>query len=280
MKKENKKIKELKQKVKEKKEYDSMETKSKVSKEFKSELKSLKISNKKPKGNPELTNSQGNIIDVHNMSKTFVMGNGKQKVLKDVNLTIKKKDFVAILGPSGSGKSTLLNILSGLDRPTSGEVIVNNINISTLSNKNLTVFRRKNIGFIFQSYNLLNSLNAKDNAKIGAALQKENNKKMDIEEIFNSIGMADKINSNIQDLSGGQQQRVSIARALAKNPNIIFADEPTAALDEETSTKVLKLFNEINKKYGTTIVIVTHDNNIKKIVNKVIEVRNGKASVK
>jgi putative ABC transport system ATP-binding protein len=148
-----------------------------------------------------------------------------------------------------------------------------------LKNRELTSFRREHVGFIFQSYNLLPSLSARDNAQIGAVLQKDPSKRIPVDEIFEKMGLKEVINSNIKNLSGGQQQRVSIARALAKNPQILFADEPTGALDSVTAEKIIELLLDINKKYKTTIVFVTHNTSLKKIATKIINVVDGKVSV-
>lgn len=242
----------------------------------KQELKLIKKLNKKPKGIASLKNTAGNILNVRDLEKTYVSGNTLYTAIKKANFSIKKGDFVVILGASGSGKSTLLNIISGLDRPTRGDVIVNNVNLSALKSRELTEFRRANVGFIFQSYNLLPSLNAKDNAEIGRSLQLDGNRRMELKDLFDKTNMANEYEKNIKNLSGGQQQRVSIIRALAKNPNIIFADEPTGALDSKTSESVIELLLEINKKYKTTIVIVTHDNSIIDKADKVLKVKDGR----
>jgi len=270
MKKTKFKIKELKNKNKELKKLKKLD-------EPNDQLltKEIKIANKKPKGVKKLANTAGNIIDVTDMNKYYQNGQNNTHVLKDVKLTIEKGEFVVILGPSGSGKTTLLNLLSGLDRPTSGKVIVNGTNLSALKNSELTTFRRNNVGFVFQSYNLLSELNAYDNALMGRQLQTDNNKRLDIKELFEKVGLKGFEKKAVGQLSGGQMQRVSIIRALAKNPQIIFADEPTGALDSETSDKVLKLFSDINAKYKTTIIFVTHNIEVAKLADKVIHVKDG-----
>ena len=274
-------IKDLKSKNKELKEIKKLEESVKTSTIplplSKQEIRYIKRQNKKPFGQKSVENEKGNIIDVKNITKSYVLGSQKFNALKNVSFSIKQGEFIVILGPSGSGKSTLLNVLSGLDRTTEGQIVIDNINIAALSNKELTTFRRNNVGFIFQSYNLLPELNAKDNAEIGRALQIDGNKRGNIEEIFESINMGARINSPVNSLSGGQAQRVSIARALAKKPKIIFADEPTGALDSETSKQVLDLFKKLNKENKTTIIFVTHDREIAKIADRVLTVKDGVA---
>ena len=244
-----------------------------------SEIKAIKKANKSPKGQRQIENSKGNIMDVKNINKFYVSGKNSYHILKDVSLSIKKGEFVVIVGPSGSGKTTLLNIISGLDRATDGNVICKNINLSALKNSELTTFRRNHVGFVFQSYNLLSELNAEDNAQMGRQLQTSNNRRMNISELFTKVGIGGLEKKTIGELSGGQMQRVSIVRALSKNPDIIFADEPTGALDSKSSEMVLDLFKEINKKYKTTIVLVTHDMNITKLADRVIEVNDGEVKI-
>jgi putative ABC transport system ATP-binding protein len=192
-----------------------------------------------------------------------------------MNLTINKGNIVAILGPSGSGKTTLLNLISGLDTSNSGDIIVNGKNLIYLSDSSLTKFRANNVSFIFQSYNLLPTLNVLENVKTGSQLQKDKKKKMDEGMLLKKLGLFEERYKYPYQLSGGQQQRVSIARALAKNPSILFGDEPTGALDTETSVQVLETLVKINKDFGTTLVIVTHNPQIAKICDQVIKVKNG-----
>lgn len=241
------------------------------------EIKALKRLNRKPHGSHGLKNSQNNIIDIQNVSKIYVSGHQKFKALNNVTFSIKRGEFIVILGSSGSGKSTLLNVLSGLDRATEGNIIINDINICALTNRSLTTFRRNNVGFIFQSYNLLPELNAQDNAELGRALSIDGTKRRDVAELFEKMGIKHKLKSPITELSGGQLQRVSIARALAKSPDIIFADEPTGALDSESTEKVLQLFKEINTTLKTTIILVTHDKSIAKLADRVLIVKDGEA---
>ncbi|WP_338964711.1 MULTISPECIES: ABC transporter ATP-binding protein [unclassified Spiroplasma] len=215
------------------------------------------------------------VIELVGVKKSYITGEVETPVLKGIDLKLEKGDFIVILGPSGSGKTTLLNIISGLDKVSSGDVFVIGYNLSLLKDVDLTKFRRDNVGFIFQQYNLLTNLTAKENAEVGENLSKNKNKDMTIKDIFETIGMEEQMNKYPHQMSGGQQQRVSIARALAKNPDILFGDEPTGALDEEMGRKVLEILVDVNKKYRTTVIIVTHNPNIADIANTVIHVRNG-----
>lgn len=267
----------LKQKVKE---YKKLRKINKNTKNVqKSELKLIKKANRIPQGERIINNKQGKILEVFNVSKIYVSGKTQFKALDNVSFDIKKGELVVILGESGSGKTTLLNVISGLDRATSGDIVIKNTNLSALRSSELTTFRRNHIGFVFQSYNLLMELNALDNAKLGQKLQTNAHKRLDLNVLFKRLGLEAKEKKTIDELSGGQSQRVSIIRALAKNPALIFADEPTGALDTKTSGKVIELFKEINRKYGTTIILVTHDKSITKIADKIIYVTDGKVKV-
>lgn len=215
------------------------------------------------------------VIELSEVKKSYMTRELETSVLKGVNLKFEKGDFIVILGPSGSGKTTLLNIISGLDKATEGDVFVIGHNLSLLKDRDLTKFRRDNVGFIFQQYNLLTNLTAKENAEVGENLARHKNKGMTIDDIFETIDMIEQMNKYPHQMSGGQQQRVSIARALAKNPDILFGDEPTGALDEEMGRKVLEILVDVNKKYKTTVIIVTHNPNIADIANTTIHVRNG-----
>ncbi|MGL5152902.1 MAG: ABC transporter ATP-binding protein [Clostridium sp.] len=213
------------------------------------------------------------IISVKNLSKTFGDNESKTNALKGVNFSINKGELVVILGPSGSGKTTLLNLLSGLDSPNGGEIIVNGKNISKFKEGKLNSFRRDNVAFIFQSYYLLNNLNILDNVRLGAHLS---SKKENINKIIRDVGLEEHKSKFPGQLSGGQKQRVAIARALAKNPSILFCDEPTGALDEETGKQVLMLLQNLNEKYNTTIIMVTHNPGIAEMADKVIKMNSGK----
>ncbi len=215
------------------------------------------------------------VIELFNVKKSYITGDLETKVLKGVNIKLKKGQLIFILGPSGSGKTTLLNLISGLDKATEGDVFVLGNNLTLLKDSHLTKFRRDNVGFIFQQYNLLSNLNAKENAEVGENLAKKKSKDMSIKDIFTTIGMEDKMKKYPHQLSGGEQQRVSIARALAKNPDILFGDEPTGALDEEMGKKVLEILLKVNKDYKTTVIVVTHNPNIAKIGDVILHVRDG-----
>ncbi|MBN3534487.1 ABC transporter ATP-binding protein [Mycoplasma procyoni] len=247
----------------------------------KKEIRKIKKANNRPKkktGNIVTQNTSNNIIEVIDLKKSYLSGYVVTPVLKGITLNIEKGDFAVLFGKSGSGKSTLLNIISGLDRASEGEVIVANNNLTYYSDRKLTEFRRNNVSFIFQSYNLLQNLNGYDNVETGAYLQKDKSKVLNIEDLFKEFEIEDIKYKYPSQMSGGQQQRISILRALAKNANIIFADEPTGALDEKTSKAVLKVLQYINKTYGTTIVMVSHDPSVAELCNKVIKLKLGKIS--
>lgn len=215
------------------------------------------------------------LIELHNVTKIYSVGEINTYALRDVNLKVEKEEVVVVLGPSGSGKSTLLNVLSGLDKVTSGEITYEGQVISNYSDNQLTHFRRDTIGFIFQSYHLLPNLTVYENIEVGANLSKE---KIDIDSILKSVEMYEERNKFPYQLSGGQQQRVSIARALAKNPKVLFCDEPTGALDEEMGKKVLSILQNVNKEFGTTILIITHNPAISALGNKVIHMNSGRVA--
>ena len=210
------------------------------------------------------------MIKAENISKSY--NNGKVQVLKDVSLEIKDNEFVVILGASGSGKSTLMNILSGLEKADSGSVIVDGISLSEKTEAELTKFRKDNIGFIFQQYYLLSHLKVENNVKMGASLAKNSEYKT----IINSLGLESKTKSMPTELSGGEQQRVCIARALAKQPKILFLDEPTGALDENTGREVLNYIMQEKVKQNFTMIMVTHNQNIAEMAERIIKINSGK----
>ena len=212
------------------------------------------------------------MIKAENIRKYYGIGDSKTEILKGISLEIEKGGFTVILGASGSGKSTLLNVLSGLERAESGSVMYDGENIETYTDEQLTEFRKKRIGFIFQQYYLLPNLNVDKNVKMGAQLA--NNR--DYGEIINALGLLDKKSKYPHQLSGGEQQRVSVARALAKKPDFLFLDEPTGALDEETGRLVLDYISKLRKELGFTIIMVTHNANIAEMAQKVIRMNSGR----
>lgn len=212
------------------------------------------------------------MIKVTGITKTFGIGESKAEVLKSIALQIADGDFTVILGASGSGKSTLLNCLSGLERVDSGSIEYDGVNITELSDKVLTKFRKDNIAFIFQQYYLLPNMTVEKNVRMGADLA--NN--ADYREIIKAVGLEEKLAKYPSELSGGEQQRVSVARALAKKPKVLFLDEPTGALDEETGRQVLDYICKLHKEYGFTVIMVTHNANIAETANTVIKMNSGK----
>ena len=214
------------------------------------------------------------MIKARNIIKSYQNGESRFQVLKDISLDIEDNDFVVILGASGSGKSTFLNVISGLERPDSGKVFYDGKDITALSDNELTSFRKENVGFIFQQYYLLQNMNVGKNVKMGADLAVNS----DYKAILKEVGLENKLYKFPSELSGGEQQRVSVARALAKRPEVLFLDEPTGALDEDTGRQVLQYISELQKEYGFTIIMVTHNLNIAEMAKTVIRMNNGKVS--
>lgn len=210
-------------------------------------------------------------IILKNISKIYD-GEIKTKALDNVNFEIEKGIITIILGPSGAGKTTLLNILGGMDNVTQGEIYVDNKLISNLNKKDLTLYRRNDVGFVFQFYNLMPNLTALENIEIATEVCKN---AFNPEDILNDVGLKDKANSFPSKLSGGEQQRVSIARAIAKNPKLLLCDEPTGALDSKTGKSIIKLLKDIAVKHKTNVIIVTHNQALKDIANQVIYIKNG-----
>lgn len=213
------------------------------------------------------------IVEFKNVSRIYTSGDHELKALDNVNLTLEEGKFVVILGPSGAGKSTLLNLLGGLDSPTSGKIIVDGKDISDLSGDELAVYRAAKVGFVFQFYNLVPTLTVHENVALVKEIAPD---ALSATKMLEEVGLSDHLKNFPSELSGGEQQRVSIARALAKNPKILLCDEPTGALDSQTGVLVLKLLLKMARDYGKTIVIVTHNQNIAKMADVVMRVKNGK----
>lgn len=197
-------------------------------------------------------------------------------ILYSIDLTIDKGDIVVILGPSGSGKTTLLNIMAGVDKPTNGHVYIDGKCITDMNDKDITLFRKEKIAYIYQRYGLIPILSVLDNIKIGQELVKKDKRNVDIQDLVSTMGLNDLLEKFPHELSGGQKQRVSISRAIAKQPSVMFCDEPTGALDKENADITIDLFLKLNQKFKTTIIIVTHDNNLVKNANKVLHLKDGK----
>lgn len=214
------------------------------------------------------------MISVKEITKSYGKGESRAQILKGISLTIEDGDFAVILGASGSGKSTFLNTVSGLERPDSGNIYYDSTELTALSDSELTDFRKKTVGFIFQQYYLLPNMSVEKNVKMGADLA--GNK--DYRTVIDAVGLGEKLRKYPGELSGGEQQRVSIARALAKKPEVLFLDEPTGALDEETGRSVLDYISKLQKELGFTVVMVTHNLNIAEMANTVIKMNSGKLS--
>jgi len=221
----------------------------------------------------KMKETQKTVVKLVGVSRHFGNNTSSVQALKDVNLELYRGELVVILGPSGSGKTTLLNIAGTLERPTSGAVFYNNEDSSTMSRRELTALRKQHIGFIFQAYHLLPNLNIKENVLVGANLSGD---KGQVDQLLIDVGLAEKSKKFPYQLSGGEQQRISIARALAKDPDILFCDEPTGALDTKTSKLVLSLLSNIQKERNMSIIIVTHNPQIALIANRVLRMRDGR----
>lgn len=215
------------------------------------------------------------IVKLINITKTYGKKNNKVHALKNINLEIEKGSFVTIIGQSGSGKSTLLHILGGLDKPDSGTVIIGNHSLYELNDKDLTIFRRRNIGFVFQFFNLVYSQNVYENIVLPLYIDGKEEDKDYINDLLNTLGIENKRKAYIDELSGGQQQRVAIARALATKPDIILLDEPTGNLDSTNTKEIIELLKLSQVKYNQTIVMVTHDNNLTKHSDRIITIDDG-----
>jgi putative ABC transport system ATP-binding protein len=215
------------------------------------------------------------MIEFRNVSKTYKMGEVTIEAIRNVNFTIDQGELVIILGASGAGKTTVLNLLGGMDKATSGEIIVNQSDITKYNDRKLTEYRRNNIGFVFQFYNLITNLNALENVEFAADVCKDH---LDPKSILEKVNLGDRLTNFPSQLSGGEQQRVAIARAVAKNPLLLLCDEPTGALDDKTGKQVLQLLYDINKQCEKTVVIITHNAAIAEIGDKIIRMKSGEVN--
>lgn len=211
-------------------------------------------------------------LEIKNIKKHFGEGESRVEVLKGIDIEIEKGEFCVLLGPSGSGKSTLLNIIGGIDAADEGYISINGKKTADMNEKALTLYRRKHLGYIFQMYNLIPNLNIKENIEVGAYLS---DNPLDVDDLLKTLGLYEHRHKLPNQLSGGQQQRTAIGRAIVKNPDILLCDEPTGALDYNTSKEILQLIEDVNKKYGNTIVMVTHNDAIKQMADRVVKLRDG-----
>lgn len=212
-------------------------------------------------------------LEINELKKSFGSGDYKVDVLKGISFGVEKGEMCVLLGPSGSGKSTLLNIIGGIDSADSGYISINGEKTADMKEKELTYYRRKHLGYVFQMYNLIPNLNVKENIEVGAYLS---NNPLEIDDLLKTLGLYEHRHKLPNQLSGGQQQRTAIGRAIVKNPDILLCDEPTGALDYNTSKEILKLIENVNKKYGNTVIMVTHNDAIKNMADKVIKLKDGK----
>lgn len=215
------------------------------------------------------------ILKVENLTKSYGKGEAKVDAIKNINLSINKGEFVAIVGPSGSGKSTLLHLLGGIDKPTSGKVYINDVDIYNLKEKDLSIFRRRNVGLIYQFYNLIPVLSVKENILLPAELDNRKIDKDYLDDLLKTLGLKERANHLPNELSGGQQQRTSIGRALINRPSIVLADEPTGNLDSKNSKEVLELLKLSVRKYNQTLIMITHDPSIALQADRVITIEDG-----
>lgn len=211
-------------------------------------------------------------LEIKNLTKSFGNGQNQTEVLKGISFGVKRGEICVLLGPSGSGKSTLLNIIGGIDAADSGYVSINGEKTADMKEKVLTRYRRKHLGYVFQMYNLIPNLNVKENIEVGAYLS---DRPLEINELLNTLGLYEHRHKLPSQLSGGQQQRTAIGRAIIKNPDILLCDEPTGALDYSTSKEILRLIEDVNQKYGNTVIMVTHNDAIKSMADRVIKLRDG-----
>ena len=211
-------------------------------------------------------------LEINQIRKSYGSGESRVEVLKGIDLSVEQGEFCVLLGPSGSGKSTLLNIIGGIDQADSGDICIRGERMADMKEKKLTLYRRKHLGYIFQMYNLIPNLTVRENVEVVAYLSE---KPLDVDELLHTLGLYDHRNKLPNQLSGGQQQRTAIGRAIVKNPDILLCDEPTGALDYNTSKEILKLIEKVNQKYGNTVIMVTHNDAIKDMADRVVRLRDG-----
>lgn len=211
-------------------------------------------------------------MEIKGIKKAYGQGESHAEVLKGIDIEIQKGEICVLLGPSGSGKSTLLNIIGGIDNADEGYISINGEKIADMNEKQLTLYRRKHLGYVFQMYNLIPNLNIKENVEVGAYLS---DNPLDVDELLNTLGLYEHRHKLPNQLSGGQQQRTAIGRAIVKNPDILLCDEPTGALDYKTSKEILKLIEDVNHKYGNTVLMVTHNGAIESMADRVVKMRDG-----
>lgn len=211
-------------------------------------------------------------LELNQIKKSFGSGENRVEVLKGIDLAVEKGEFCVLLGPSGSGKSTLLNILGGIDCADSGDILINGEHMADMNEKALTLYRRRHLGYIFQMYNLIPNLTVRENIEVGAYLSR---RPLDVDELLRLLGLWEHRAKLPNQLSGGQQQRTSIGRAIVKNPDILLCDEPTGALDYKTGKEILKLIETVNQKYGNTVIMVTHNDAIRLMADRVVRLRDG-----
>ena len=212
-------------------------------------------------------------LEIQQIKKHFGEGESRVDVLRGIDISIEKGEICVLLGPSGSGKSTLLNIIGGIETPDSGKITIHGETIGEMNEKNLTLYRRKHLGYIFQMYNLIPNLNIKENVEVGAYLS---DNPLDVDDLLKTLGLYEHRHKLPNQLSGGQQQRTAIGRAVVKNPDILLCDEPTGALDYHTSKEILKLLEDVSRKYGNTVVMVTHNDALQNMADRVVTLRDGK----
>lgn len=220
-----------------------------------------------------MSEQEKNFLEIVDLEKSFGNGDTRQEVLRGLSFSVSKGEFCVLLGPSGSGKSTLLNIIGGIDSADSGYIAIGGDKLDDLGEKHLTQYRRRHLGYVFQQYNLISNLNVRENIEVGAYLS---DSPLNTDDLLHTLGLYEHRHKLPNQLSGGQQQRVSIGRAIVKNPDILLCDEPTGALDYTTSKEILKLIEEINRKYKNTVIMVTHNEAIKNMADHVIKLRDGR----